>query len=484
MQRIWQSRLMQRLWTVAGAVSIRVKVLGIVVGVVALLGAFVILQMRQVLADTLRQSLEEQGVALVGHLAEDAADVMRLGDTAALQELLAEQKLHYSTNSHNTAVDYITVEDASGQIIAAEGRSDEIAGQAAGSPVGDHSSVTVATASETLEIRRAIPGTNSLLRLGLSQSSIAQTVSAVTLQLFAITLVMVAIGFAAAFFLTWFLTRPILDLVAATHRVAGGDFNHRAPHWADDEIGELALAFNQMTHSLAGAERERIDRESLRQEYVHGVILAQENERQRIARELHDSTSQSLTSLLVGLQNLKQTQKAAEMSCRVDELRGVIAATLDEIRDIAWRLRPSALDDLGLISALENTLRSFQSRYGIPVEVVISGLDGRLAPEIETTVYRIIQEGLTNIARYAQATQASLVITHKHGRLKIIIEDNGIGFDPAAVQKQKTSLGLYGMGERARLFGGSLIIESQPGQGTHLFIELPYGLAQKGPEHD
>ncbi|HRF93577.1 MAG TPA: histidine kinase, partial [Aggregatilineales bacterium] len=128
------------------------------------------------------------------------------------------------------------------------------------------------------------------------------------------------------------------------------------------------------------ADKERHERERLRNQYINGVILAQENERQRIARELHDSTSQSLTSLLVGLQNIKQAPSQDHIATRVDDLREIVATTLDEIRNISWRLRPSALDDLGLVSAVENYVHEYIARHHIPTEVIFRGIEKRLAP--------------------------------------------------------------------------------------------------------
>ncbi|MDL1916779.1 sensor histidine kinase [Anaerolineae bacterium CFX4] len=470
----------QRVWDVVGAVSIRVKVLGIVLGVILVLGVFVIVQMRYVLDGALTGGLEEQGIALANSIARDAGALLTADDLTALRMLLAERRAHYSSESHNTLVDYLIVQSADGSEIVRDGRAASSAGAIPRDHGGFHG-VYAVNGGRTIEIRSVIAQNGGLLRLGLSRDIIMQTVDRVTVQLLAITAVMVAVGFAAAFFLTWILTRPVLELVSATHAVAKGDFSPRVERWADDEIGELASAFNHMTESLAQAERERIDRDRLREQYISGVIGAQENERQRIARELHDSTSQSLTLLLVGLQNVKQTDDLVSVRTQVDDLRGVIANTLDEIRDISWRLRPRALDDLGLASAIRNYVQDYQRRHGIPVEAVISGLEGRLALEQETAVYRIVQEGLTNIARYAQANAVSLIVTRKAGRLKIIIEDDGVGFDPDEVARRRVSLGLHGIRERAALFGGTLTIESTPGQGTSLFIEMP--VTETAEEH-
>lgn len=324
----------------------------------------------------------------------------------------------------------------------------------------------------TLHLRSVLFDT---LRLELADSTpeqIVYIVRTVTGQLVAVTLVMIALGFAAAFFLTWIIVRPIKELVEATQAVSSGDFSRRVPRWANDEIGDLATAFNTMTESLAQAEQERRVQENLRARYVTGVIAAQEEERKRVARELHDSTGQSLTSLLVGLQNLKNASEPAEITQRIEELRAVTSATLDEVRNLAWQLRPSALDDLGLSSALENYIGEYRKRYGLSIDFVANGLTERLPLEMETSIYRIVQEGLTNIARHAEANHVSVMIDRRQDTLRIIVEDDGKGFD--AKTMRENSLGLQGIRERAALFNGTLTIESQPDQGTSLFIMLPY----------
>ena len=472
MKQIRQSKLLQDTWNVVGAAPIRVKVLGIVIGVIILLGGFVIVQMRDVLYNTLLHELEHQGVALSDNII-DHINVILHSDvsTDSLNTMLAEHQAHYSNDSHNTRVNYMVIEDTGGRFIAGT-RSEPLAS------LGSNQTRYIER-ENVLEVNRYDATNSHVLRIGIATGPIDQIVNVVTLQLMTTTLVMIAVGFAAAFLLTWILTRPLLDLVSATHAVAKGDFSRRVPRWANDEIGELSTAFNAMTESLQKAETERAEREMLRERYVNGVIDAQENERTRIARELHDSTSQSLTSLLVGLQNLKQTHTENELASRIDQLRSVISITLDEVRTISWRLRPSALDDLGLISALEKYVEDYRERYELTVELVANGMEERLPLEIETAIYRIIQEGLTNIARYAQASAASVIVSRRHNLIRIIIEDNGIGFDPDEVRKSTNSLGLQGIQERAALFNGNLIIESQPGHGTTLYIEIPYTEARE-----
>src|SRR5664279_41438 len=467
-------RVLEQFWRIAGRASIRVKVLGIVVGVIIVLGAAVIVQMHSLLHTALEQELQVQGIDLIDDAKNEVDSLAVSGDSGTLKALLEELQAHYSSPAHNTLIAYMVVVSASGQPIASTGQTPPPAASLQETQVN----ILASDGQSIMDIVAPLPS-GGVLRLGLAEDHIDQTVFAVTTQLLSTTVIMVAFGFAPAFFLTWILTRPIYNLVEATHAVAQGDFTRQVPRWADDELGELAVAFNQMTQSLAKADKERSERELLRAQYVSGVIIAQEDERQRIARELHDSTSQSLTSLLVGLQNLKGASSPAALSDRIDELRGIIGNTLEEVRTIAWQLRPTMLDDLGLMSALQRHIDDFQHRYGVKVDLLMTGVEQRLPLEMETSIYRIAQEALTNIARYAHASSASVIIDRHGDNLRIIVEDNGVGFDPESVKRQGTSLGLQGIRERAALFGGRLDIESALEQGTTLYVELPL-ISQNG----
>lgn len=480
MKALGKSRLLRRAWQLAGSVSVRVKVLGIVVGVIVLLGMFVILQMRTVMTAALLHDFYHQASSVAESIAVDVTETLLGGSSNQLALLLTDRKQHYSSDSHNTSVLYILIENADGSLLAG---TDIAPLPAEPANITGHEGITQID-TQTIDVTTPVAQTGSRLRLGLSLSPIFQAVNTVTLQIFAITLLMIAVGFAAAYFLTWILTRPLLDLRNATLAVARGDFSKRVPRWANDEIGDLAVAFNAMTESLAKAEQERRAQESLREQYISGVIVAQEQERQRIARELHDSTSQSLTSLLVGLQNLKLTKSPQEMGGQIDQLRGVISGTLDEVRQLSWRLRPTALDDLGLISALEHYLEDYQARYHLTVDLVVRDIARRFPPEMETAVYRIIQEGLNNIARYAHAGHVSVILSCRDDLLRIILEDDGVGFDYESVLRSTKSLGLKGIKERAALFGGTLVIESAAGQGTTLFIEIPTAPFSIQESHD
>lgn len=218
-------------------------------------------------------------------------------------------------------------------------------------------------------------------------------------------------------------------------------------------------------------------KEELRLQLLDKVIQAQEEERKRIARELHDETSQSLTSILLGLTVLADKRTEAERHEHLRGLRQLVQETLEEVHDLAWQLRPSVLDKYGLATALERYMEQFRSKFSIDTDLCMLGLgEGRLPMEIEISVYRIIQEALTNVARYAKARNVSVIINRKHCQLSVIVEDDGMGFDVEQVlgrEPTRSNLGLRGMQERAVLLNGTLKIESGYGSGTTVFVNLP-----------
>jgi len=465
--------LFNRFWSVAGAVSVRTKILGIVLGLVLLLGLGVTAQVRSALTRTMDAQLQEQATSVARDLAARATDLILINDVYALYQLLSEMQ------ANNANVRYAFIVDGSGRIIAHTFGDGFPIGllEANTSSSADHHHTIVLDTDEGRIWDTAVPifdGRTGAARVGLSEASVRRAVDTVTGQLLLTTVLVSVIGVTAAAFLTWVLTRPILQLAQAARAVGRGDLSQRAPRWADDEIGDLAESFNAMTAALQEAEEARAEREHLRARYVSGVIAAQEEERKRIARELHDSTSQSLTSLLVGMKALSDACDTPAVHRRAEELRGVAVHTLDEVHNLALQLRPSVLDDLGLPAALERYIADCQRRYSLRIDLAVHGLaEQRLPPEVETALYRIVQEGLTNVARHAQATTASVLVERRNGAVKAILEDDGRGFDPESAGKAKQSLGLYGIRERAELLGGTLTIESEPGHGASLFVDIP-----------
>jgi signal transduction histidine kinase len=211
---------------------------------------------------------------------------------------------------------------------------------------------------------------------------------------------------------------------------------------------------------------QRIARDALRR-----VVDAQELERRRLARELHDETGQALTSILLGLKTLEETVEGGGSNKAIGDLRELVVATLQDVRRLAVELRPKVLDDFGLVPALERLTDTFAEQTGITVRFE-SGLGGeRLPPEVETALYRIVQESLTNIVKHARAQRVSIAITRKPGAVAAVVEDDGHGFDPADVREG--GFGLEGMRERVGLLDGRLQVESGEGVGTTLVAEVP-----------
>jgi signal transduction histidine kinase len=218
--------------------------------------------------------------------------------------------------------------------------------------------------------------------------------------------------------------------------------------------------------SVAVDLSQRIARDAFRR-----VVEAQELERRRLARELHDETGQALTSILLGLKSLEDALGADKARAAVAELRELVVATLQDVRRLAVELRPKVLDDFGLVPALERLAESFGDQTEIDVRFETGLGDERLAPEVETALYRIVQESLTNVVKHAQARVVSIVLARKGGAVALVIEDDGRGFDVG--DTRDGGFGLEGMRERIGLLEGRLQVESRAGAGTTIVAEVP-----------
>src|SRR5207248_10811786 len=211
----------------------------------------------------------------------------------------------------------------------------------------------------------------------------------------------------------------------------------------------------------------RVARDALRR-----VVAGQELERQRLARELHDETGQALTSILLGLKAVEEADSPEGMREAASGLRELVVGTLQDVRRLAVELRPKALDDFGLVAALERLAQTFSEATGIAAQLHASFRDERLPPEVETTLYRIVQESLTNVVKHAGARNVSVVVMRRDSAATAIVEDDGEGFDPGDVREG--GVGLIGMRERVALLDGRLEIESSRESGaTTILVEVP-----------
>ena len=236
--------------------------------------------------------------------------------------------------------------------------------------------------------------------------------------------------------------------------------------------------------AVAGALRDEIldgqRTEMARQELLRRIVTAQEEERRRLSRELHDEIGQLVTALLLGLRSLATNRGT---SAAVEKLHELAESIGREVHEIALRLRPTALDDLGLARTLANYVDEWSHRTRIAVDFHSSGWAGeRLPSHLETTLYRIVQEALTNVVKHAGATRVSVILERQPDQVITIVEDNGRGFDAAALRAATSlqRLGVVGMEERAGLVDGRLKIESTPNGGTTVFVRIP--LPRQKPE--
>ena len=219
-------------------------------------------------------------------------------------------------------------------------------------------------------------------------------------------------------------------------------------------------------------ERKRAETERARTELLTRLVFAQEDERRRIAREMHDQFGEQLTALGRRIAMLKDACSSdATTREHVDALESIAHRLDRDVDHLVWELRPTALDDLGLRAALTNYVQDWSTRVGIPAQLHTSGLwHDRLPSDTETTLYRIAQEALTNVAKHSQAATVEVILERRADHVVLIVEDDGVGFDPGAGTGH--GFGLVGMQERAALVGASLQIESTVGQGTTILVRM------------
>ncbi|HEY7731688.1 MAG TPA: GAF domain-containing protein [Gaiellaceae bacterium] len=247
--------------------------------------------------------------------------------------------------------------------------------------------------------------------------------------------------------------------VVVAHDKLGAD-----PRFGDEDVrlAELLASRAAMAVDLA----ERVSRDVVRR-----VVEAQEQERALLARELHDETGQALTSILLGLKTLEEDVTTEHGRASAAALRELVVSTLQDVRRLAVELRPAALDDFGLGPALERLVDTFAEKASVAVKLDNRLGDERLDAELETTLYRIVQEALTNVLKHADAQRVTIALVRQRGTIRAVVADDGRGFDAGA--SRRDALGLVGMRERAVLIGGRLSIESTPGGGTTLIVEVP-----------
>lgn len=318
-------------------------------------------------------------------------------------------------------------------------------------------------------------GSAGTVRLGVGDKVIAREMAKITKSLSFSLAACVVVGLSLAITLASVLVQPIRNLVLATHRLRHGDFTARSRVYSGDEIGKLSLVFNQMAKGLEDYRDEVQEKEAARQSLIGKIVQAQEEERKNVARELHDQLGQMLSKTLLTIES--SCGRCSNPHSQCPEIKEDIRAMIDEVRTLAWNVRPSILDDYGLDRALAKYIGETAKRVGFAIDyqsALPPGLARFPRPEVEVTLYRIVQEAITNIIRHAKATEVSVVLMCHTGDAVVVVEDNGIGFDVNPEERGiPQSLGLLGMKERAWLMGGEVLIDSERGKGTTIRVIIP-----------
>jgi signal transduction histidine kinase len=303
-----------------------------------------------------------------------------------------------------------------------------------------------------------------------------------------------------AVFILWvniinYLTTGIKALQQTISQATEGNLSQIYPGNTQDEFSRLAHSINVMLTSLdfTRQENNQLHEEALQMKeekiallknHLSQVVKVQEDERKRVSRELHDQAGQALMAIQLGLGRIeKHTCPNDEINKEIAELKILTHSTMQDIKNLALDLRPSMLDELGLIPTIRQYAKEFSRRTGIQIKLELAIIDNNqhnlnnFTAELETTLFRIIQEALTNVAKHAEADMVMIQLKETDSKLELIINDNGAGFDvtKALANQKKKCVGLFGMKERVSLWSGNLVIKSSPGEGTTLFITIPAG---------
>jgi two-component system sensor histidine kinase UhpB len=296
------------------------------------------------------------------------------------------------------------------------------------------------------------------------------------------------------------VTRPIRALQESVGRMASGDLDRPVPDMGRGELASLARHVDAMrvrlrgsreeirrhsteldgrvrerTAELDAANRELRANEAGRRALIKRLIMAQEAERRRIARDIHDEPCQTLAALSMDLDAAATATQSEASRQRLDRLRAIAVRAMEAMRTVVEDLRPKGLEELGLESAVQSCVADTLERRGVTALVEVQGMERRLPIETETAIFRIVQEAVANVSRHAEASNARVAVERNGRYVRIEVEDDGKGFGPETVNPSMGTrgLGILGMRERASLLGGKLVVESDPGSGTTVLAEIP-----------
>lgn len=442
------------------------------ISLVLLLGALLSYVTLTALHELNSRQLEKRGLEIAGHVASLISSPILVNDLYTLGEILHEFK------NETEDLRYLLVFDHSGRLLSHTFPSALPKGLRNANPIPLRTEPRIIELDTNEGLLRDIlvpveNGAIGYIRAGLSEDFSKSLISKTIASLMGITAAFCSVAALFGVLLSRYITSPVDKLVAAAQSIATGHLDSRAVVGAGDELGKLANAFNKMAQELQ-------EKEQLRASLLHQVISAQEAERKRLSRELHDETGQALTSLIVSMRVLANKASDEKQRQLLLSAREVAAGILLDIRNMAVELRPTALDDLGLAAAMRKYIADFQERFGLVVHLAVDPAIGGLDVDLSVTLYRIMQESLTNIVRHSGASAIEIRLDRQAAGIELKIRDNGLGMPQGELARalQENRLGVYGMQERVELCGGQFSLDSSPGQGTLITVSIP--IADKG----
>lgn len=431
------------------------------------------------LDDIVSQQLQKRGVEIANHVALAGGNYILMEDLYNLYELAAQ------TEASSEDVRYILITDSNKRLLAHTFHGGIPKGLLDDMPDITEQQIGIFDSNEGAIHDIVVPienGAIGYVRVGMTEEyarhSIHQHIKDILLTVLAVCALAVFLSSR----ISSLITRPVRKLAEVAESITRGNLEVRANLNDRGEVGRLAGAFNDMAASLikASADKEALlgellAKEQMRDTLIAKLMTAQEDERKRISRELHDETSQALTSLMLTMRVLADDAPNQEQKDALLLGRDVAAGILREVRDLAIELRPPVLDDLGLIAAIERYSANFAARHGLDIDLTTSGQQTAVNDEIAVAIYRIVQESLNNVAKHSGATTVAIDMQFQPEQIMVTIADNGKGISESdVVRAQKENrLGLYGMRERVELLQGRFAVRQSSQGGTELFIAIP-----------
>ena len=474
-----------------GSRSLYIKFNFLIVGMIFLCGLLLGGIMLHTITRSMEQALDTSGQEIAASLGAVIANDVLLDDRFAMSEQLTK------TMSTNAQVRYIIAAAPDGRILATTFGHKFPAGLPLRRAVPEGGAVdTVSYDSNEGGIREILypidEGIIGSLRIGMTEQRMNRLIVERCIEVgLMVFLICVLASLVATRYARHFLA-PIRTMSEAVHAIGGGNYDVAVPVETQDETGRLAQAFNRMVGKLRTKEKENTallqelqHKEKARIWLIDQLFSAREDEQQRISRELHDETGQSMASVLAYLRILHDRLDTDEQREMLMEVRELTANTLAGLRRLAVDLHPPMLEDLGLIVAIDKYLETFRrTQPQIAVEMKTEGDFAGIDRTVALVCYRTLQEAFTNIIRHAQASRVQIHLSCQESAVHLSVFDNGVGFDKKDAEEARTNrhLGLVSMKERVELLQGSFSIMSSPQEGTHIEILLPLGTMSVGEE--